>query len=245
MKMNVTDHLELCSVEQTEQLEKGLERIQAIEKGLENTISFAFSQKFGYLTEDPTLSGTGLVVKAFLHVPALVETGELDTLLQNGSSEGVILTGLHGEREEIIGDMLVVSNRWTLGTTEESILSLIRTTAMAIASHEKEMRGKLKQGTPRDETIYDRISRMLGTMKFSYTMDTSEMLRDLSLAKLGVELGWLQGVSIEELNQHFFSLRGAHIASQCDWNLSRIEINHERASRLRDLFSKVTLLPGG
>lgn len=240
IKLNVQDHIEICSLEQSEEVEKALEKIQAIEKGLENKISFAFSPKFGYLTEDPTVCGTGLVVKAFLHVPALIETGEMESLLQNSSSEGVSLTGLHG-KEEIIGDMIVVSNRWTLGTTEESILSLIRTTAMAIASHEKEMRKRLSQSHPPDETIYDRISRMLGTLKFSYTMDTSETLRDLSLAKLGVELGWLDGISLEELNRQFFALRRAHLSSQTDWKLTRPEINHERASRLRALFEKVTL----
>lgn len=245
IKMHVLDHIEVCALEQSEQLEKALEKVQAIEKGLEKHISFAFSPKFGYLTEDPTICGTGLVVKAFLHVPALIETGEIEYLLNNSPAEGVTLTGLHGNEKEIIGDMIVISNRWTLGTTEESILSLIRTTAMAVASHEKEMRNKLQQTQPRDAALFDRISRMLGTLKFSYTMDTEEALRDLSLAKLGVELGWLTGISLEELNRQFFDLRRAHIASQYDWKLERSEINQERASRLRTLFEKVSLVTGG
>lgn len=245
IKMHVLDHIEVCALEQSEKLEKALEKVQTLEKGLEKHISFAFSPKFGYLTEDPTICGTGLVVKAFLHVPALIETGEIEYLLHNSPSEGVSLTGLHGNEEEIIGDMIVISNRWTLGTTEESILSLIRTTAMAVASHEKEMRSKLQQTHPRDATLFDKISRMLGTLKFSYTMDTGEALRDLSLAKLGIELGWLNGISLEELNRQFFALRRAHLASQYDWNLARPEINRERASRLRALFEKVTLTAGG
>ena len=116
---------------------------------------------------------------------------------------------------------------------------------MAVASHEKEMRNKLQQTQPRDAALFDRISRMLGTLKFSYTMDTEEALRDLSLAKLGVELGWLTGISLEELNRQFFDLRRAHIASQYDWKLERSEINQERASRLRTLFEKVSLVTGG
>jgi protein arginine kinase len=243
IKMNVQDHIEICALEQSEQLETALEKIQAIEKGLEKNIKFAFSPKFGYLTEDPTLCGTGLVVKAFLHIPALIETGEVDSFLHNSDSEGVSLTGLHGSSEEIIGDMVVITNRWTLGTTEESILSLIRTTAMAITTREKEVRGKLERSQPHDETIYDKISRMLGTLKYSYTMDTSETLRALSLAKLGIELGWLQGISIEELNRLLFDLRRAHIAAQFNWAISRPEINHERASLLRILFEKVSLVP--
>ena len=245
IKMNVQDHLEICAIEQSEQVEKALEKIQAIEKGLENTISFSFSPKFGYLTEDPTICGTGLVAKAFLHVPALIETGEIESILHNSSAEGVFLTGLHGDNEKIIGNMLVVTNRWTLGTTEDSILSLIRTTAMAIASHENDMRQKLERTHPRNETLYDRISRMLGTSKYSFTMDTSETLHNLSLAKLGVELGWLTGITLEELNCHFFDLRRAHISSETGWKLTRSEINQERAHRLRTLFEKVSLISGG
>lgn len=242
IKANVQDHLQFCGLDRQGHLEKTFERLQSIERALERKIAFAFSDKFGYLTEDPALCGTGLIAKAYLHVPALIETEELHSYLENCNSEGVSITGLHGTSDEITGDMIVVQNRWTIGTTEASILSLLRTTALAIASHEKEMRTKLHETPQRDESIFDRISRMVGTLKYSQTMDTSEALFALSLAKLGLEVGWLAGISIEELNRQFFELRRAHIAATLGWHSTKQNIDHERASRLRTLFTNVQIV---
>lgn len=241
IKINVQDHLEIEAIETQGNLEQRFDTISTLEKEIENRIAFAFSTTFGYLTLDPTLCGTGLVVKAFLHVPALVETGELLPLIQESQNEGVQITGLHGSIEEILGDMIVVGNRWTLGINEASILSIVRTTALAIASREKAKREKIKAASRHNEAILDKLSRVIGTLKFCYTIDTSEALRDLSLVKLGVELGWLKGITIEELNWQFFALRRAHIASSLAKDTPRIEINHERARLFRSLFEKVEL----
>lgn len=241
IKINVQDHIEIQGIETKGNLEPTFEKIQELERAIEKQIPFAFSNKFGYLTEDPTICGTGLVVKAFLHVPASAETNELSSFLTNSQNEGISITGIQGSSDEIIGNMIVVSNQWTIGTTEESILSLVRTTALAIASFEKEMRSKVHTMPVRDETLFDKMSRIVGTLKFCYSIDTSETLRALSVTKLGIELGWIQGITIEKLNEQFFALRRAHIASILRWNTSQEAINHERARLLRSLFAPVEL----
>ena len=241
MKLNVQDHLEIHGIDTQGNLELMFEKMQLIERAIEKQIAFSFSNKFGYLTEDPTKCGTGFVVQAFLHVPALVETNELPSFLRNCQAEGVSINGLLGETKEIIGDMIVVKNRWTIGTTEEAILSLIRTTALAIATHEKEMRSKLHTMPKKDSSLFDTMGRVVGTMKFCYTIDTTEALRALSIAKLGIEIGWLEGTNIEELNRQFFELRRAHIASSLGWDKPQEEINHERARRMRALFTPILL----
>lgn len=241
IKLNVEDHLEIKTVESQGNLELTFEKIQLLERTIEKQMAFSFSNKFGYLTEDPAKCGTGLVVQAFLHVPALVETNELPSFLRNCQAEGVSITSVLGSEKDMIGDMIVVKNRWTIGTTEESILSLIRATALAIASHEKEMRSKLHSMPKKDETLLDTMGRVVGTMKFCYTIDTSETLRALSIAKLGIELGWLEGTSIEELNRYFFELRRAHIASSLGWDKNPEEINRERARLVRAFFAPIEL----
>ncbi len=90
------------------------------------TLDFAFSPRFGFLTADPRSSGTGLVVTLFLHIPAIIHTGELPELLEKEKEEDVEAVGMQGKTTEMIGDILVARNICTLGLTEEYILTTMR-----------------------------------------------------------------------------------------------------------------------
>lgn len=241
IKLNVEDHLDIRIVETKGNLEKSFEKIESLSQAIEQEISFAFSNQFGYLTEDTAKCGTGLVVQAFLHIPAIIETHDMESLIQNGQHEGVLISSILGSKEKMLGDMIVVKNRWTIGTTEESILSSVRTIALAITSYEKEKRNELQRAPKKNESLFDQLGRVVGTMKFCYTIDTSEALRALSMAKLGVEIGWLEGTTIEELNRQFFEVRRAHIALSLGIASTQEDINHERARCMRAFFTPITL----
>lgn len=241
IQINANDHLEIYAIETSQELEKALAHIVLIERGVEKHLPFAFSHQFGYLTTDPCQSGTGLLVHAYIHIPALVQCGGYHDILSKEKHEGLIITSLQGNPEDLVGDLLVLRNRWTTGVTEETILSAIRNTALKITADEQLLRTRIV--SDRDDAIVDHVSRAIGTLRHSFTIDTSEALRALSLVKFGVELGWIQGITLETINQLFFDCRRAHLARNTDVTLyGRPELYKRRALMLRQAMATVALV---
>src|SRR5437660_511357 len=79
---------------------------------LGTSVNYSYSPQFGFLTADPSHSGTGLYVHVFLHLPALVHTNQLHAFLHKNMVEGIAVTGLQGDPLNRIGDVVVVHNQY-------------------------------------------------------------------------------------------------------------------------------------
>ena len=219
IQINANDHLELTVVEPSGELEKALGRLLNTEREIEKHLPFAFSNRFGYLTSDPCKSGTGLVVNAYVHIPALISRGGYRQAINGEKQEGLLFTSLQGNPEDLVGDLLVVRNRWTLGVTEETIISSIHNAVLKICAEEKALRETMKG--EKETKFLDKVSRAIGTLQHSFTIDTSKSLRALSQVKFGIELGWVKGMSLEAVNELFFDCRRAHLAKKINPRLVR------------------------
>lgn len=208
-EVNIENHLQLHLIDGKGSWEKAWNHLNQIEMGISEAVEFAFSPKFGYLTSDPSLCGTGLTVQAFLHLPALIHTQQLQETLLKQNEQGVTFSGMRGTLEDLVGDIVVIGNRFTLGESEEEILHSIHSTAMKLMALEKTVRSHLKSSESGE--IKDQISRSLGLLLHSYHLQAKEALDALSLIKLGVSLGWILGITDEALNHLFFQCRKAHL----------------------------------
>lgn len=121
--MNLQDHIHLQLLDCKGELENSWSRLVKIETGLGKTINFSFLPKFGFLTSDHTQCGTALIVTVYLQVPALIHIGKVDEILEKLADDSLSITGIQGDPTEIIGDILTVANNYTLGITEENIVS--------------------------------------------------------------------------------------------------------------------------
>lgn len=233
--LNVKDHLQLQLTDCSGDLEKTWSKLIAIENGVSSKFKFSFSQKFGFLTSDPALCGTGLVVSAFLHLPALIHLGKIQDFSEQIKNDGVVSFGLQGDPEELVGDMLVIRNSHTLGLNEESILGLVRSTILKLLVAEKSARTSIAK--EHNTSVIDAISRSLGILKFSYQLETVEALYAISHVKLGIELGWIQGMSVQEVNKLFFGCRRAHLNYNLHEKIPHEQIAAKRADFLRSQFA--------
>jgi protein arginine kinase len=240
LQINARDHFELHMLEPFGELEKAFESLLSIEKHVEKSLPFAFSNKFGYLTSDAIHSGTGLIVNAYVHIPALLHQGGFQQILDPEGKEGLLFTSLQGNPDDLIGDLLVVRNRWTTGLSEESILASIRNTVLRITVEEQSIRSKLDR--QKEDKLTDRISRAIGTLQHSFSIDTSEALRSISLVKFGIELGWIQGMSIDQINELFFDCRRAHLAKKLGGELyGSPQLLKARAELFRTTLASIAL----
>jgi protein arginine kinase len=230
--LNFKDHIQLHILDVRGDLEKTWQELVAKENALQKTLNFAFLQKFGFLTHDPLICGTGLIVTAFLHLPALIHLDQLKSLLESEKNEAITTSGLQGNPEELVGDILTIRNAYTLGVNEENIIGTLRSNILKLVLAEKSARSRAKQeGSP---ILQDKISRALGTLKYSFQLETVEALSSLSLIKLGIELGYIKEMSITEINKLFFTCRHAHLAWSLKEKISNEELPTRRAAYLRE-----------
>jgi protein arginine kinase len=208
-KLNIQDHLQIQLIDSLGNWEKAWNRLSEIETAIGSSLEFSFSPKFGYLTADPALSGTGLSVQAFLHLPALIHTHQLEETLTKQKDEEITVTGINGNLDEITADLVVIGNHYTLGINEEAILHAVHAMAMKLMAVEKTLRSHLQ--TENNDQIKDQVCRAFGLLLHSYQLQTKEALSSLSLMKLALHLDWISGITDAMLNTLFFQCRRAHL----------------------------------
>lgn len=237
--LNVNDHIQLELIDCAGELEASWNRMTKIEAEIGETIRYAFSSKFGFLTSDPAICGTALVLRAFLQPSALIHTKQFEPTIEKIKAEGITLCGIQGNPHEIIGDVYVASNGYTLGLTEENIISLLQLFVTKLLVEENGIRNRLRQNP--DTELMDKVSRAFGTLMHSYKIETIEALNAISLIKLGADLMWVEGVSLQELNHLFFDCRRAHLLAKIDKEINQDEIPHKRAEFIHQALKNAKL----
>lgn len=237
--LNLQDHLHLQLIDCKGELENTWSRLVKIETTLGKTINYSYQTKFGFLTADPTRCGTALLVTAFLQIPALIHSGQIDELLEKYADESFFISGIQGNPDEIVGDVLTVQNNYTLGITEENIVSSLRNLTTKILVEENSQRSKIRHED--NAEFKDKVSRAFAILIHSYQIEAVEALNALSLVKLGLELGWITGTTIRDLNQLFFDCRRAHLLSHFSEKIGQEEIIHKRAEFIHKTLKNIKL----
>lgn len=241
--LNLKDHIFLRWIDVSENLESTWDHLVKIELELAKSVNFAFSPKFGFLTSDPTECGTGLIATVFLHLPALLYKDHLGEALKKNKEMNIEQTGLQGDPNEIIGDIVAFHNGYTLGVTEENILSSLRTLANKLVMEEKNLRQQLKQENESEQAeIKDKVSRAYGILLHSYQIEAIEALQALSLLKMGLDFEWLKGTSHAILNKLFLACRRAHLLYHYGQKISPEELPHKRAEFIHHALKGLELL---
>lgn len=224
--LNVKDHLQILYIDISGELEKTWDKLVKIETELGKNITFAFNSRFGFLTSDPMQCGTALVVSIFLQLSGLIHTNRFSEIISE-KDESIRIEGLQGASNEFIGDIITLRNNYTLGLTEENIISSLRSLSTKLMVQEKSVRSQIRKSD--DIEMKDKVSRAFGTLMHSYKIDAIEALNDISLVKLGLDLGWITGGTPTELNSLFFSVRRANLDFLYEEEIPQEEFPHKRA----------------
>src|SRR5205823_9497359 len=82
LMVNEEDQLRLQVMRSGFALDEAWQDIDRVDDSLEQRITYAFSEEFGYLTACPTNVGTGMRASVMLHLPALVLTKQIDKVFR-------------------------------------------------------------------------------------------------------------------------------------------------------------------
>jgi len=238
--VNDHDHIRLKIIDCQGELESTWSRLVKLETSIGKSVTYSFLPKFGFLTADPSFCGTGLVATVFLQLPALIQIDDIDEVLDKLADESFLITGIQGSPSEIIGDVLAIQNNYTTGVSEENIISGLRSLTTKLLLEENRARKSIMHS--QNPNVKDQVSRAFGILLHSYQIEAVEALNAISLMKLGVEIKWISGISIAQLNHLFFNCRRSHLMSFYGNTIAQEEIPHKRSEYIHKALKEARLL---
>jgi len=234
--INEEDHLRMQVMKSGFNLKEAWQIINDLDTDLGNSLDFAYSVDFGYLTACPTNTGTGMRASVMLHLPSLVMTKQIGKVLQAITKLSLTARGLYGEGTEASGNFFQISNQVSLGHKEEDIIDNIERIIKQIVDHEQSARETLL--LQNKEALEDRIWRAYGTLKSAHIITSMETIDLLSLARLGVDLGVIKQADRALINELFVVTQPAHLQKLEKKKLSPNQRDVKRAEIIREKLGK-------
>ena len=226
--LNEEDHIRLQVMYAGFALDEAYRTADEIDNRLSEKLQFAFDDRLGFLTQDPTVLGTGMKASVVLHLPALVSSSQITKLITTVSKLGLSLRGSYGEGAAAKGDLFRLSNTITLGISERAAIENLKSIALQIAAQERVAREEIFK----ESVMEDRVFRAYGVLKYARMIDTSEFMDLISLVRLGAVKGIIN-MNSAQLEALMIQMQPATISLSVDRPLDKIERDKLRAQMVR------------
>ncbi len=230
--LNEEDHIRFQVMYAGFSLDEAYKTANEIDNALMKKLSFAFDDRIGYLTQDPTIIGTGMKASVVLHLPALAELMQIPKLIATVQKLGLNLRGSYGEGAAAKGDMFQLSNSITLGISEKAAIENLKSIALQITAQERSAREEILK-SPVTE---DKIFRAYGTLKYARLLDTDELMELMSIVRLGAVKGIIK-TDYSKFEGMMINMQPATISLSVDRPLDRMGRDALRAKCVREFLS--------
>lgn len=237
--INEEDHLRIQLLQSGFNLMETWRLADQVDGQLEKSLTYAFDQKYGFLTACPTNLGTGMRASCMLHLPALVMTKQINKVLQAVAKLNLAVRGLYGEGTQASGNFFQFSNQITLGKEEEKIVEDLERVVKQIIEHEREARIALN--SKRKTKLLDQIWRALGTLKAARVIASQETMALMSMLRLGLDIGIIENINRHKVNELFIVTQPAHLQLKNGSVISPHERDIMRAQIIREYLAAVSL----
>ncbi len=180
------DHIRIQVILAGLQLKEAYDIAERIDSLLHGALQFAFDSRLGFLTACPTNLGTGLRASVMLHLPALENSGEIESIGSSIGKIGFTVRGMYGEGSKSAAALYQISNQVTLGLSENNALENLSVITTQLIERELGSRNTFNK-----LEIEDICYRALGTLQSARILTSEEMMNLISRVKLGKSMGIL------------------------------------------------------
>ena len=231
LMINEEDHLRIQVICAALRLSEAFALCTAVDDALEESLDYAWDERYGYLTACPTNTGTAMRASVMLHLPGLVMTNQAGRLAGLIGKLNCVVRGMYGEGSEAAGNIFQVSNQITMGHTEDEVLTGLVSLTTRLIQDEREARASLlAEMRPHLE---DRVWRAWGTLTCARVLSSREALKCISDLKLGADLAIIKGLDGSVINSIMFTIRPAFLQLLHGEKLAPEERDMRRASLVR------------
>ena len=216
------------------ELENTLNYAIELDQKIEEVLGYATSKKYGYLTSLPTNCGTGLKASVMVHLPALTITKNINKVFYTINNFGVNIVGAYGENSKELGDVFQISNKRTLGVTEQEIIENIKVVTEKLIEQERKARKFLAKDTiDLEDTIY----RSYGLLSNCRKISLEEAQKLISNVKMGTDLGILPELNDSKVQQLILYTKPANMQKYLGEQYEALERDIKRADVIKKIMS--------
>lgn len=230
--INDEDHLKLQVFTPGLDLENALNLAVEIDKKIGKVLGYATNKRYGYLTSNPNNCGTGLRASVLVHLPALLETGNINQIFDIVSRFEVNIKRMNNKIRADENDMFLITNKKTLGLTENEISESIKIIAQKITEQERRIRKLLAKNSIELE---DRIYRSYGILTNCRKISLEEANKLLSYVKLGTDLGILKELDDLRVQKLYLYIKPANMQKYLGKVLNSEDKDIERANIIKQI----------
>lgn len=229
---NEEDHLRVQVLRAGFAVRPAFDAVTEVDRRLERRLTYAWHDRFGYLTSCPTNCGTGMRVSVMVHLPALVLMNQIEKVFQAVAKVGLVVRGFYGEGTQAMGDFFQISNQRALGMTEEQLLRVVERMIPKIVEYERGVRETLRRKNRTQ--LEDRVWRALAILRYARKLTSEEAMEQLSAVRLGAVAGLFPDVLLPDVNELFVLTQPAHLQALRGKEIAAPERDVLRASLVRD-----------
>lgn len=208
--INEEDHLRIQCIRRGYDPTGAFATLKKFDIDFGESIDYAYSENFGFLTACPSNLGTGFRISALVQLTGLQLTLGLEQALNAIDRLRFNIRGSYGEDSEKRGSMYQISNRETLGMTEEFILERFQSFMTDLIRREHHARYRLLN--EQSNLLKDAVLRALATVLYATHYSVGEdAFEPLSVLRFGVALGVVKNLKLEDMDRLLLLIRFAHL----------------------------------
>lgn len=232
--INDEEHLKIQVFNSGFELENTLNFAIELDKKIEEVLEYATNNKYGYLTSLPTNCGTGLKSSVMVHLPALEKTGNIDKVFYTINNFGINIMGQYGQDNQNTQNIYQISNKTTLGVSEQEIIENIKVVTNKLIEQERKARKFLAKDTiDLEDTIYRSYGLLSNCRKIS--LDESQRL--ISNVKMGTDLGILKELNDSKIQKLSLYTKPASMQKYLGEQYEALERDIKRAEVIKHIMS--------
>lgn len=237
INVNCDNHLEILGFADGLQLKETWQRLREIDDLLERLFPYAFDDRFGFLAPSPEGIGTGLEASVILHLPALRENRSIVRTEDHLSRLGFTIRGCYGKSSEALGAFYQLSNRLTMGLSEEDVLDNLTAIAVQLAQQES----VAEEALHGSELAAECMRRTGSTMMRLRTISLEDAISLLSDMRLCGSLGMCNPVPVWLLRMLLERIQPATLLNANLQCMSMQELDAKRAELMRKSIALSTI----
>ncbi len=233
--LNEQDHFNIQVFSSGMQLENAFNLAREIDQKFETIFDIAKSKKYGYLTTSPMDVGTGMKSQITLHLPGLTKTGNIRKISQTINDFGLNFVAKYIKDSKAIGDIYQISNKQTLGVSEEAIINNLKAIIEKLVEQERQARKLLgKNQIELEDMIYRKYGILVNARKLKW----EEAFDFLSDVKMGIDLGLIKEINDSQIAKIYFYINPVNLQLHFGQNLDSYDRDIKRAEMIKQIINE-------
>ncbi|MBR7063706.1 MAG: hypothetical protein IKI31_00910, partial [Treponema sp.] len=210
--VNSKDHVRIVSFKPGLNFKSVCNRAFDLDHSFQDSLQFAATNNFGYLTSSFYDVGSGMKLSFYAHLPSITFLGEIENIIQSIRERGLAIRAVHGvggKWGDALGAYYEVSTISSFQGNELDQRATIESAAKFITKTERKFRKQCAEN--RTTEVTNIILRSLSKGRFSLLLTLREAIDIISALKWGIDLKFGDGIDGSEIRTLIYHMQETHM----------------------------------